>query len=87
MAEAITSDIAEANGTKQQLLQYIEKIERLENEKTAVSEEIKEVLALAKNDGYDLNALKKILKLRRMDSDDIAEQDAFLDLYRSILNI
>ncbi len=73
--------------TREQLEQYITKIERLEVDKAAVLEDIKEVMAAAKSDGFDTKTMKQIIKMRRLDKDDLAEQEAMLDLYRSVLGI
>lgn len=73
--------------TRDQLEQYITKLERLEEDKAAVSEDIKEVIAEAKGNGFDVKTIKQILKIRKLDKDDLAEQEALLDLYRSVLGI
>jgi uncharacterized protein (UPF0335 family) len=73
--------------TREQLEQYITKIERLETDKAAVLEDIKEVMAAAKSEGFDTKTMKQIIKMRRLDKNDLAEQEAMLDLYRSVLGI
>lgn len=73
--------------TREQLEQYITKIERLEADKAAVLEDIKEVMAAAKSDGFDTKTMKQIIKMRKLDKNDLAEQEAMLDLYRSVLGI
>jgi uncharacterized protein (UPF0335 family) len=73
--------------TREQLEQYITKIERLETDKAAVLEDIKEVMAAAKSDGFDTKTMKQIIKMRKLDKNDLAEQEAMLDLYRSVLGI
>lgn len=73
--------------TRDQLEQYITKLERLETDKAAVSEDIKEVIAEAKGNGFDVKTIKQILKLRKLDKNELAEQEALLDLYRSVLGI
>ena len=72
---------------KEQLVQYITKVERLENDKANVLQDIKEVFADAKNNGFDIRTLKQILKIRKMDKNTLAEAEALLELYRNALNI
>lgn len=72
---------------KDQLVQYITKVENLEKEKQNISEDIKEVLQDAKNNGFDLKTMKYILKLRKMDPDKIAEEDVLIELYREAVGI
>ncbi len=73
--------------TREHLEQYITKLERLEEEKAAISEQIKEVMADAKGNGFDTKAMKQILRIRKLDKNDLEEQDAMLELYRSVLGI
>lgn len=73
--------------TREQLEQYILRLERLDTDKAAVLEDIKEVMAAAKNDGFDTKTIKQIIKIRKLDKNDLAEQEAMLDLYRSVLGI
>ncbi|WP_347939284.1 DUF2312 domain-containing protein [Rickettsia oklahomensis] len=72
---------------KEQLEQYISKIERLEQEKADLSEEIKDIFQDASAHGFDVKAMKSILKLKKLDKDKLAEQDAMLELYRDTLGI
>lgn len=73
--------------TREHLEQYITKLERLEEDKLAVTEDIKEVMADAKNNGFDTKAIRQILKIRKLDKDDLEQQEAMLELYRSVLGI
>lgn len=73
--------------TREQLEQYILRLERLDADKAAVLEDIKEVMTAAKNDGFDTKTIKQIIKIRKLDKNDLAEQEAMLDLYRSVLGI
>ncbi|HJK86968.1 MAG TPA: DUF2312 domain-containing protein [Candidatus Megaira endosymbiont of Nemacystus decipiens] len=70
-----------------QLKQYINKIEKLENEKADIAEDIKQVYDEAKGNGFDSKIMKKVLRLKKMDRDSLAEEEAILDLYRSALEI
>ncbi|MCC8368711.1 DUF2312 domain-containing protein [Rickettsia endosymbiont of Polydrusus tereticollis] len=72
---------------KEQLEQYINKIERLEQEKAELSEEIKDIFQDASSHGFDAKAMKAIIKLKKLDRDKLAEQDAMLELYRQALGI
>jgi len=74
------------NQTAQGLLKSIvERVERLEAEKAEISEHIKEVFAEAKGAGFDVKALRKIVRLRKQDRAKRMEEEAILDLYLSAL--
>jgi uncharacterized protein (UPF0335 family) len=74
------------NGTAQtQLKSIIERVERLEQEKTEISEQIKEVFAEAKGNGFDVKILRKIVRIRKQDRAKRMEEEAILDLYLSAL--
>lgn len=64
-----------------QIRSIIERVERLEAEKAEISEQIKEVFTEAKGNGFDVKALKKVIKLRKIDRAKRQEEDAILDLY------
>ena len=90
VAEAVaeTERSAGATGvTGERLRSIIERIERLEEEKKALSEDIKEVFAEAKGDGFDVKTIRQIIKIRKMDQNDRAEQEALLDTYMSALGM
>ena len=72
---------------KDQLKSIIERIENLETEKKAVTTDITEVYAEAKSNGYDVRALKTIIKLRKMDADERTEQELILETYMSALGM
>ncbi|GAA5251854.1 DUF2312 domain-containing protein [Candidatus Rickettsia kedanie] len=72
---------------KEQLEQYISKIERLEQEKADLSQEVKDIFQDASSHGFDVKAMKSILKLKKLDKDKLAEQDVMLELYRDTLGI
>lgn len=71
----------------EQLKQYISKIERLENEKAEIADQIKQVFEEAQSYGFESKIMKQVLKLKKMDKDSLAEQEAILELYRSALEI
>jgi len=64
-----------------QLKSIVERIERMEEEKKTIADDIKEVYAEAKGSGYDVTVLRKVIALRKRDLDERKEQDAILDLY------
>jgi uncharacterized protein (UPF0335 family) len=69
------------------LKSYIERIERLEEEKAALAADIKDVFAEAKGNGFDIKIMRQILKLRKMDKADLDEQESLLDLYKRALGM
>ena len=71
----------------EKLKNFIERIERLEEEKNNLTTDIKEVFSEAKDMGYEPKIMRKILILRKMDIDDRLEQEALLDTYRNALGI
>lgn len=73
--------------TADELRQFIERIERLEAEKKDISDQIKEVFSELKGRGYDTAACRTILKLRKRDANDIAEEQAILQLYAEALGM
>ncbi|UWQ21141.1 DUF2312 domain-containing protein [Jannaschia sp. W003] len=73
--------------TADELKQFIERVERLEQEKTDIAEAIKEVYAEAKGRGYDTKVMRKVISLRKREPDDIAEEEAILDMYKEALGM
>ena len=67
------------------LRSFIERVERLEEDKAAVMNDIKEVYAEAKSDGYDVKTLRKVVRIRKMEKADRQEQEAMLELYLAAL--
>ncbi len=70
-----------------ELRQFIEQFEQLEAEKKDISERQKEVMSEAKARGYDTKVMKKIVALRKRDRDDIAEEEAILEMYKQALGM
>jgi uncharacterized protein (UPF0335 family) len=70
-----------------QLKSFIERIERLEEEKQALGEDIKEVYAEAKGTGFEPKIMRQILKIRKMDKDEHDEQESLLDIYKRALGM
>lgn len=73
--------------TADELRQFIERVERLEQEKKDIAEQQKEVMAEAKSRGYDTKVMRKIIALRKRDKDDIAEEEAILEMYKEALGM
>ena len=71
----------------QELRQFVERIERLDAEKADIAEAQKEVMAEAKGRGYDTKVLRKLIALRKRDENDLAEEEAVLDMYKSALGM
>jgi uncharacterized protein (UPF0335 family) len=69
------------------LRSFIERIERLEEERRALSADIKEVYAEAKGTGFDTKIMRQVIRLRRMDKDDLDEQESLLDVYKRALGM
>lgn len=74
-----------ANLAGQQLRSFIERLERLDEEKRALSEDMKEVFAQAKSTGFDVKAIRQILKERRQDAAERRDFEAVVDTYRHAL--
>ena len=75
------------NVTADELRQFIERYEQLESEKKDVTATQKEVMQEAKGRGYDTKVMKKLIALRKRDSDSIAEEEAVLEMYKSALGM
>ncbi len=70
-----------------ELRQFIEQFEQLEAEKKDVAERQKELMAEAKARGYDTKVMRKVIALRKRDKDDIAEEEAILEMYKAALGM
>jgi len=73
--------------TANELRQFVERIERLDAEKKDLAEQQKEVMAEAKARGYDTKVMRKVIALRKRDKDDIAEEEAVLEMYKEALGM
>ena len=71
----------------EQLRSFIERIERLEEEKAALAADIKEVFAEAKGNGFDTKIMRAVIRLRKMEPADVNEQESLLDLYKRALGM
>lgn len=72
---------------KDQLKSVVERIEKLNEDLAGIKADIKEIYKEAKDDGFDVKALKDIIKMRKKDKDELAEQDEIVRLYRSALDM
>lgn len=79
--------MTETSVAQDQLKAFIERIERLEEEKAAVSSDIKDIYAEAKGTGFDTKILRQIIKIRKQDANERVEQEAILELYMSALGM
>jgi uncharacterized protein (UPF0335 family) len=76
---------AQTSFAKGQLKTLVQRIERLEEEKKALSEDIREVYAEARANGFDVKALRVVVRLRKQDSEERKEHEAMVQLYREAL--
>ena len=83
----MTKDIAESGVAAEELKQFIERIERLEEEKKAISDDIKDVFAEMKGRGFDVKVVRQIVRIRKQDHSERQEMEAILELYMSALGM
>ncbi|WP_101068599.1 DUF2312 domain-containing protein [Roseovarius salinarum] len=89
MTDTSTDASTEANYrvTAEELRQFVERFERLEAEKKDLADQQKEVMAEAKSRGYDTKVMRKLIALRKRDKEDIAEEEAVLEMYKEALGM
>ena len=85
MSDAAVSDDVLSGQAQSQLRTIIERIERLEEDKKAIAEDLKEVYAEAKGNGFDTKTLRKVVRIRKQDKAKRQEEEAILDLYLTAL--
>lgn len=73
--------------TAEELRQFIERYEHLEAEKKDIADQQKEVMAEAKGRGYDTRVIRKVIAMRKRDKDDLAEEEAVLEMYKAALGM
>jgi uncharacterized protein (UPF0335 family) len=83
MADTVSSDSV----AQDQLRAFIERIERMEEEKKAIADDIREIYAEAKGNGFDVKVLRQIIRIRKQDHQERLEQEALLDLYMAALGM
>jgi len=81
------SELAEGSVAADELRLLIERIERLEEEKKAIADDVRDVYAEAKSRGYDPKTMRTIVRLRKMESHDRQEAEALLDTYKAALGL
>jgi uncharacterized protein (UPF0335 family) len=86
-AAATNDDQAPRRFAKDQLKAFVERVERLEEEKKAIADDIRDVYAEAKVNGYDTNALRTVVRLRKLDVNQRREQEAVLETYMHALGM
>ncbi len=79
--------MSEANVAADQLRLFIERVERLEEEKKGIADDIRDVYAEAKGQGYDPKIMRQIVRLRKMQPHDRMEMEAILETYKSALGL
>ena len=91
MSEGIGHNSGETQDTGgvsgQRLKAYIERIERLEEEKAGLAEDVKDIYAEAKPAGFDVKTMRAVVKIRKMDNEKRREQEELLSLYKSAIGI
>ena len=75
------------NVAADELRQFIEQFEGLEAEKKDIAEQQKDIMSEAKARGYDTKVMKKIIAMRKRDKNDLAEEEAILDIYKAALGM
>jgi len=83
--EKLMADVGGVAGDR--LRSFIERVERLEEEKKALSEDIKEVYSEAKGSGFDVKIMRQIVRLRKMTDNDRSEMEEILDVYKRVLDM
>lgn len=85
MSDTMDPNTSMTEAAREKLRQTVMRIERLEEEKKEVAEQIKEVYAEAKSMGFDVKALRQAIRLRKIDAQEREEQEMILDLYLGAL--
>lgn len=85
--EKETPEEARTKVGKEQLKAFVERIERLEEEKKTISDDIRDVYAESKSNGFDTKALRTIIKMRKQDTNERMEQEAIVDTYMHALGM
>ena len=80
-----TNDVGGVSG--QRLKAYLDRIERLEEEKSGLGDDIKDIYAEAKGTGFDVKTMRKLIRLRKMDTEKRREEDELLELYKAAVGL
>ncbi len=81
------ADGSNSNSAGEELLQIIEQVESLDEEKAAITKQQRDILADAKGRGYETKAIRKLIAERKRDANDLAEEIAVLDMYREAIGM
>ena len=84
---AHSSGTSSVDSTNERLKSFIERIERLEEEKKGISDDIKDVFAEAKGTGFDVKIMRQVIRMRKMEEADRREQEELLDVYMRALGM
>jgi uncharacterized protein (UPF0335 family) len=91
MPATASASVAKENGVhrfaKDQLKAFVERVERLEEEKKAIADDIRDVYAEAKGNGYDVKVMRTVVRLRKQDKHERAEHEAILETYLHALGM
>lgn len=91
MRDSVANDVPEtkdsAGVSGQRLKAFIERIERLEEEKAGLAEDIKDIYAESKGVGFDTKTMRKVIRLRKMDREKRREEEELLELYKSAIGL
>ena len=79
--------MAKSGFVKERLKSFVERVERLEEERAALSADIREVYAEARGEGFDTKTMRQVVRMRKLDRAQFQEQEAMLDLYLSALGM
>jgi len=79
--------VAKSGFAKEHLKSFVERVERLEEERSALTADIREVYSEAKGQGFDTKIMRQVVRLRKLETADRQEQEAMLDLYLSALGM
>ncbi len=89
--DSVANDVPEAKDSGgvsgQRLKAFIERIERLEEEKAGLAEDIKDIYAESKGVGFDTKIMRKVIRLRKMDLEKRREEEELLELYKSAIGL
>jgi uncharacterized protein (UPF0335 family) len=86
-AVAEKQELATARFAKDHLKAFVERIERLEEEKKAIADDVRDVYAEAKANGFDMKALREIVRLRKQDADERREHETIVETYMHALGM
>ena len=83
----MVADVAETGVAAEELKQFVERIERLEEEKKAIADDVRDVYAEAKGRGFDVKAIRSIVRLRAKEPQQREEEEAILELYKNAIGM